>query len=70
MKRALLERYGVPEEGVRCADVPDWVLPARGKSCSTCSRFPSTIEDIKMAVAHAQRGERTGKIRVAPNGAV
>jgi mitochondrial enoyl-[acyl-carrier protein] reductase / trans-2-enoyl-CoA reductase len=27
------------------------------------------IEDIKAAVAHAQRGERSGKILVAPNGA-
>ena len=26
------------------------------------------IEDIKEAVAHAQRGERSGKILVAPNG--
>ena len=26
------------------------------------------IEDIKAALAHAQRGERTGKILVAPNG--
>jgi mitochondrial enoyl-[acyl-carrier protein] reductase / trans-2-enoyl-CoA reductase len=28
------------------------------------------IEDIKAALAHAQRGERTGKILVAPNGEV
>ena len=28
------------------------------------------IDDIKAALAHAQRGERTGKILVAPNGAV
>jgi NADPH:quinone reductase-like Zn-dependent oxidoreductase len=28
------------------------------------------IEDIKAALAHAQRGERTGKILVAPNGPV
>jgi mitochondrial enoyl-[acyl-carrier protein] reductase / trans-2-enoyl-CoA reductase len=28
------------------------------------------IEDIKEAVAHAQRGERSGKILVAPNGAL
>jgi NADPH:quinone reductase-like Zn-dependent oxidoreductase len=28
------------------------------------------IEDIKDALAHAQRGERTGKILVAPNGPV
>lgn len=28
------------------------------------------IEEIKTALAHAQRGERTGKILVAPNGAV
>jgi trans-2-enoyl-CoA reductase len=28
------------------------------------------IEDIKEAVAHAQRGERSGKILVAPNGPV
>jgi NADPH:quinone reductase-like Zn-dependent oxidoreductase len=27
-----------------------------------------TIEEIKSALAHAQRGERTGKILVAPNG--
>jgi NADPH:quinone reductase-like Zn-dependent oxidoreductase len=29
-----------------------------------------TIEEIKSALAHAQRGERSGKILVAPNGAV
>ncbi|HYT84297.1 MAG TPA: hypothetical protein VEK86_12635, partial [Gemmatimonadales bacterium] len=29
-----------------------------------------SIEDIKEAVAHAQRGERSGKILVAPNGPV
>ena len=28
------------------------------------------IEEIKTALAHAQRGERSGKILVAPNGAV
>jgi trans-2-enoyl-CoA reductase len=28
------------------------------------------IEEIKNALAHAQRGERTGKILVAPNGAI
>jgi NADPH:quinone reductase-like Zn-dependent oxidoreductase len=28
------------------------------------------IDDIKAALAHAQRGERSGKILVAPNGAV
>jgi NADPH:quinone reductase-like Zn-dependent oxidoreductase len=28
------------------------------------------IDDIKSALAHAQRGERSGKILVAPNGAV
>ena len=28
------------------------------------------IEDIKEAVGHAQRGERSGKILVAPNGPV
>ena len=28
------------------------------------------IEEIKAAVAHAQQGERTGKILVAPNGPV
>ena len=28
------------------------------------------IEDIRTALAHAQRGERTGKILVAPNGAM
>ena len=28
------------------------------------------IEDIKEAVSHAQRGERSGKILVAPNGPV
>lgn len=29
-----------------------------------------TIEEIKSALAHAQRGERTGKILVAANGPV
>ena len=28
------------------------------------------IEDIKTALAHAQRGERSGKILVAPNGPI
>jgi NADPH:quinone reductase-like Zn-dependent oxidoreductase len=29
-----------------------------------------SIEDIKPALTHAQRGERSGKILVAPNGAL
>ena len=28
------------------------------------------IEEIKTALAHAQKGERTGKILVAPNGVI
>jgi hypothetical protein len=29
---------------------------------------PEEVEDIKAALAHAQQGERSGKILVAPNG--
>jgi NADPH:quinone reductase-like Zn-dependent oxidoreductase len=29
-----------------------------------------SIDDIKTALAHAQRGERSGKILVAPNGPI
>ncbi len=82
MKQVLLERYGQPEDGVRCAEVPDVGAPGPGEVVFDVLAFPinpadismcrgtSRIEEIKAAVAHAQQGERTGKILVAPNGPI
>ena len=82
MKQVVLERYGQPEEVARCAEVPEVGAPAAGEVVFDVLAFPINpadvsfckgtypIEEIKAALAHAQRGERSGKILVAPNGPI
>ena len=48
MKRVLLERYGVPEEGVRCADVPDVGTPDAGEVVFDVLAFPINPADVWM----------------------
>ena len=49
MKQAILERYGKPEDGVRCADAPDVGRARRpARSSSTCCAFPINPADISM----------------------
>jgi len=80
MKQVVFERYGQPEEVARCAEVPEVGAPAAGEVVFDVLAFPINpadvsfckgtypIEEIKAALTHAQRGERSGKILVAPNG--
>ena len=44
----LLERYGLPEEGVRCADVPDVGAPAAGEVVFDVLAFPINPADVWM----------------------
>jgi NADPH:quinone reductase-like Zn-dependent oxidoreductase len=48
MKHAVLERYGVPEEGVRCADGPDVADPGAGEVVFDVLAFPINPADISM----------------------
>ena len=48
MKQAILERYGKPEEGVRCADAPDVGAPAAGEVVFDVLAFPINPADISM----------------------
>jgi NADPH:quinone reductase-like Zn-dependent oxidoreductase len=48
MKQVLLERYGAPEEGVRCAEVPDVGLPGPGEVVFDVLAFPINPADISM----------------------
>lgn len=48
MKQVLLERYGSPEEGVRCADVPDVGAPAAGEVVFDVLAFPINPADVWM----------------------
>ena len=48
MKRALLERYGPPEEGVRCVDGDDVGAPAAGEVVFDVLAFPINPADISM----------------------
>ncbi len=48
MKQVLLERYGQPEEGVRCAEVPDLGAPAAGEVVFDVLAFPINPADISM----------------------
>jgi hypothetical protein len=84
MKQVVIDRYGQPEDVARCADVADVGAPSPGELVFDVLAFPINpadisfcrgtyrliypIEDIRAALAHAQRGERSGKILVAPNG--
>src|SRR2546428_11960039 len=46
MKQILLERYGQPEEGLRCADVPDVGAPGAGEVVFDVLAFPINPADI------------------------
>lgn len=48
MKQVLLEKYGPPEDGVRCADVPDVGLPAAGEVVFDVLLFPINPADLSM----------------------
>ena len=46
MKQILLDRYGQPEDGLRCADVPDVGAPAAGEVVFEVLAFPINPADI------------------------
>ena len=46
MKRVLLERYGVPEDGLRCAEVPDVGAPGPGEVVFDVLAFPINPADV------------------------
>ena len=48
MKRAILERYGPPEEGVRCVEAPDVGAPEPGEVVFDVLAFPINPADISM----------------------
>ncbi len=48
MKQVLLERYGQPEEGLRCAEVADVGAPAAGEVVFDVLAFPINPADISM----------------------
>jgi NADPH:quinone reductase-like Zn-dependent oxidoreductase len=48
MKQAILERYGKPEDSVRCADTPDVGAPAAGEVVFDVLAFPINPADISM----------------------
>src|SRR5499426_542962 len=46
MKQILLDRYGQPEDGLRCADVPDVGAPGPGEVVFDVLAFPINPADI------------------------
>jgi NADPH:quinone reductase-like Zn-dependent oxidoreductase len=48
VKQAILERYGKPEEGVRCVDTPEVGAPAAGEVVFDVLAFPINPADISM----------------------
>src|SRR5438445_7422055 len=46
MKQAVLDKYGPPEEGLRCADVPDVGAPGAGEVVFEVLAFPINPADI------------------------
>jgi trans-2-enoyl-CoA reductase len=46
MKQILLERYGQPEEGLRCAEVPDVGAPGAGEVVFEVLAFPINPADV------------------------
>lgn len=48
MKQAILERYGPPEEGVRCVEVPDVGVPAAGEVVFDVLAFPINPADVSL----------------------
>jgi len=59
MKQILLDRYGQPEEGLRCADVPDVGAPGAGEVVFEVLAFPINPADISFCPAP------TGEARAA-----
>jgi trans-2-enoyl-CoA reductase len=48
MKQAVLEKYGPPEEGVRCVEGPDVGVPAAGEVVFDVLAFPINPADVSM----------------------
>src|SRR5712691_4292002 len=48
MKQAVLDKYGPPEDGVRCADVPDVGAPGTGEVVFHVLAFPINPADVSM----------------------
>jgi NADPH:quinone reductase-like Zn-dependent oxidoreductase len=48
MKQVLLEKYGRPEDGVRCAEVPDVGAPGPGEVVFDVLYFPINPADLSM----------------------
>src|SRR5689334_13156503 len=48
MKQVVLERYGVPEDSVRCIDAPDVGAPAAGEVVFDVLAFPINPADVSM----------------------
>jgi mitochondrial enoyl-[acyl-carrier protein] reductase / trans-2-enoyl-CoA reductase len=48
MKQAILERYGPPEDGVRCVEAPDVGAPAAGEVVFDVLAFPINPADLSM----------------------
>jgi NADPH:quinone reductase-like Zn-dependent oxidoreductase len=48
MKQAVLERYGQPEDGVRCLEVPDVGAPGAGEVVFEVLAFPINPADVSM----------------------
>jgi NADPH:quinone reductase-like Zn-dependent oxidoreductase len=48
MKQAVLEKYGPPEEGVRCVEVPDVGAPAAAEVVFDVLAFPINPADVSM----------------------
>ena len=46
MKQVLLERYGRPEDGIRCAEVPDVGVPGAGEVVFDVLAFPINPADV------------------------
>ena len=48
MKQAVLEKYGPPEEGVRCVEAPDVGAPGAGEVVFDVLAFPINPADVSM----------------------
>jgi NADPH:quinone reductase-like Zn-dependent oxidoreductase len=48
MKQVLLERYGSPEDAVRCQEVPDPGAPGAGEVVFDVLAFPINPADLSM----------------------
>ena len=57
MKQILLERYGQPEEGLRCADVPDVGAPGAGEVVFEVLAFPINPADVSFCRGSYRRQE-------------